>query len=131
MMNSDVWIDTPSMGNEKIDSQHSQIAYLMKELEAHLHDELESEKTFYLLLSSLMLTITQHFRDEEILLEESGCPWLAEQVKDHTYFIEKLSGILAMEERGVPEQVVQFLKQWLQTHLHRLDLKCRSYLEDH
>lgn len=128
-MKPDEWIDTPSMGNEHIDSQHGQIVHLVKELEAHLLDESEADKTFFLLLSSLMLVITRHFRDEEVLLEKNGCPWFSEQVKDHAYFVERLSRILAMKEREVPEHVVQFMKKWLETHLSKLDMKCRPYIE--
>jgi len=119
-----------SVGNEHIDGQHAQIIYLVKALEEHQHDGPESEKKFFFLLSSLMLTITRHFRDEERLLEKNGCPWLDQQARDHAYFIEKLSGILAMEEREVPDQVVRFMREWLESHLTKLDMKCRAYLEE-
>ncbi len=131
VMKANQQTDALSVGNDHIDKQHAQILHLVKELEVHLDDELESEKTFFLLLSSLMLAITRHFRDEELLLEKNGCPWLSEQEKDHTFFVEKLSAILTMEEKEVPEQVVLFMKKWLETHLHRLDMKCKPYLEEH
>lgn len=124
------WSNLLSVGNEQIDKQHGQIVHLVKELEAYRQEGPDAEKTFFFLLSSLMLVMTRHFRDEELVLEKNGCPTLEQHIREHAHFIDRLSRILAMQEHEVPEQVILFMKRWLHSHLSIMDMKCRDYLRE-
>lgn len=83
-----IWKDSFCSGNQLIDVQHQSLFSLANELldailSAHSSTEISA------LITRLLNDVSQHFHDEEIILEQAGFPGLNQHVTEHTKLLEK------------------------------------------
>jgi hemerythrin-like metal-binding protein len=70
-----VWTAELSVGNALVDLQHQKLITLCNKASACLDDgSPESTRKFHSLLNDLATLATEHFRTEEVLLEQNKYP---------------------------------------------------------
>jgi diguanylate cyclase (GGDEF)-like protein/hemerythrin-like metal-binding protein/PAS domain S-box-containing protein len=83
-----VWKDSFCCGNQLIDSQHQALFHLSNQLldavlSAHPAKEISP------IITQLLAKISQHFHDEETILEAAGFPGLIQHVAEHAKLLAK------------------------------------------
>ena len=83
-----VWKDFFSSGNLLIDTQHQSLFHVSNELlEAILTGS--SSPGISSIISQLLADVTQHFHDEQLILENAGFPGLQQHIEEHTKLLFK------------------------------------------
>lgn len=130
------WKERYMLDLADIDTQHqklfdigSRIYYLTQANDDHDHyDEITS------VLSELLHYTEYHFKYEEDLLKQHAYPELPAQTKEHAYYIEKINSIAARDiddnQQGAIEEIVDFLSQWITSHIVFEDRKYAAYLKE-
>jgi hemerythrin len=126
------WTDDFSVGVVEMDRQHKKLIAIINRLihepEATTHSETVSE-----LLSGMINYAREHFRDEEALMSEHGCPFKDRQAEQHIAFIQKTVDFCSAVEVGVdivPQVMAEYLKDWLIHHILEQDMKYRLFFLD-
>lgn len=117
-----------SVGNAHIDAQHDEILRIFGQLKRYQPDGSGSGQRIHNLISNLIITMTQHFSDEEDLLLRNGCPHYEAHAQAHTYFIERLSQAQQMSEQEIIHQGIPALADLMMGHLTTDDMAARAYL---
>ncbi|MFH1020252.1 MAG: diguanylate cyclase [Pseudomonadota bacterium] len=83
-----VWKDSFCYGNELIDSQHQSLFHISNELfEAVLLAHPAPE--IFAIITRLLDSVGQHFRDEELILEKAGFPGLSQHAAEHARLLAR------------------------------------------
>jgi hemerythrin len=75
--------------------------------------------------------IKYHFAEEEKLLEITGFPGLAHQIKEHKFFISQINDLRDEYIKGdayLPISTLAFLRDWFSHHIIEEDKKYGEYL---
>jgi hemerythrin len=124
------WDPTFSVDNAQMDAQHQKLFDLINEI----HDAQASGKTqqgISIGLAGLSRYAMEHFESEELLMEKNNYPELEVQRREHAVFIEKVVDLQHQYLNGQLVQVegmLEFLKNWLVSHILINDQKYKSYL---
>jgi hemerythrin len=125
------WDPTFSVGNRFLDEQHkaivSVINYLIVSKDLHVGSEAVSDS-----LTQLTRYFQEHFRFEERFLEKHGYALLADQKADHrayTIRIAEFCGEAMAGNEAVPENLLQFLRDWWENHILIEDMKYREFMK--
>lgn len=89
-----IWTEEMSVGDALMDDQHKQIVDLLNTLNDHM-----TPKDIYHAVTSMFHYAETHFRDEEKLLQDVGCPLLNKQQSEHQAFLAE-SLCLRQTEHG-------------------------------
>lgn len=122
------WHEGLSTGNDRLDHQHQDIIQLVNTLLEYRGDFAGPASRLSSLLSNTMITMTEHFIEEEELMDRNGCPKLDEHAKDHALMVLKLSETHFMPEDEILLERIPSLRDMLAIHLSTQDLECRPYL---
>ncbi|TKB08553.1 bacteriohemerythrin [Desulforhopalus sp. IMCC35007] len=124
------WSQNLSVGINSIDEQHKVLVNLINELYKQMHAGLGKEavgKT----LGRLIDYTAKHFKYEEKLFAEHRYP----EQKAHQELHDKLVGqVVAFQEeftrgeKDVSLELMEFLKEWLLTHIKKKDMAYGPYL---
>lgn len=120
-----VWTDELVIGVEEIDAQHKSIVDKINELELALGDRMACANLDEL-LQFLRDYTNQHFRAEEALMDRIGYPGLAEQREHHDAFSDNVIFFeidQKLQDPTVCRNILDFLKNWLVTHITSLDMR--------
>ena len=82
-------------------------------------------------LTKLTQYASEHFRDEESLLEQAAYPGIEEHRKEHQQFREKIVQCCVATSIGVgnvPRELLAYLHDWLNHHLLEQDMKYKPFL---
>lgn len=127
-----VWEDEFCTGSIEIDDQHksiiNQINYLIDNLNSEDKDYLNSE-----IIRNLDKYSKEHFTTEEELLRKLNYPGLDYQIKEHTEFKLKTvkSAIKVLKgHENVPEETIQFLKDWWTNHILKVDMEYKDLVSN-
>ncbi|HWQ66299.1 MAG TPA: bacteriohemerythrin [Methanospirillum sp.] len=127
------WDDKYSVHVGKMDEQHKKLFDLINQL----HEAMTSGKgnaVMAEILKGLKDYTTVHFTEEEKYLESFKYSGLLEQKKQHKMFIDKISGYeadLSGKRLGLSIDVMQFLRDWLITHIQTIDMKYSETFQNH
>jgi hemerythrin len=123
------WKDEYSVRVEKLDHQHQHLFEIVNKLieqpDSSGDSELVSE-----ILAELVNYTREHFTDEEELMQEYGYPELEPHKKQHNYFIDttaELSINFVDNKQTTIDEIIEFLKLWLTTHILKTDMKYKKF----
>ncbi len=120
------WTDALSVGVKRLDDQHKQLVNLLNAL----HDANTSggdSEDMRRILGELVAYTIKHFKDEELLLEQTGYPATESHKKAHVALAEKVRVLNDEFQAGnttLTAEVFKFLRTWLNGHIRGTD---RSY----
>jgi hemerythrin-like metal-binding protein len=124
------WNDTYSVGIDHLDKQHKELVDQVN----ILHDAMKlgkAKSTLDEILKKLIKYTSIHFKSEEILFAQYGFPESKEHIDEHEKFVENVLDFKEDYDKGrvmVSFEVMDFLKNWLITHILGSDMKYKSYL---
>lgn len=126
------WLDSYSVGNERLDGQHQRLLSIINSLgEAMLAG---TEHTALMkILSDLAGYAKNHFRDEERILAEHNYPHLATHQERHADLNRKLADYYRnfyLKKDLKAQEVLDFLKHWLFDHILEEDMGYKVFLAD-
>jgi hemerythrin len=125
-----LWSPEFSVGVRSLDRQHRSIfaalGKLLAESDAGVRSEIVSET-----LNMLTRYASEHFREEERLMEQAHYPAVEEHKAEHRKFQEKIVECCLATSIGVssiPRQLIQFLLDWITDHILNEDMKYKPFL---
>ena len=121
-----IWTEEMSVGDALMDDQHKQIVDLLNTLNDHM-----TPKDIYHAITSMFHYAETHFRDEEKLLQDVGCPLLNKQQSEHQAFLSKASAFARQNTADFTLHIglATFLTRWLVNHILTEDMKFKPYLQ--
>lgn len=122
------WTEELSVHIAEIDKQHQRLMALINQLDDSIKVGNDKEVLGVVLAELLDYTHT-HFSFEENLLQTNGYPALEGHKAEHEAWTEKVAFLGDYFKRGEKmdtEQIMQFLKIWLEEHIMGVD---RAYTE--
>lgn len=124
------WYDGLSVGNAEIDGQHKKLLDMINDLESAL-----AKKQGYPELGDIARRMQDyaryHFSTEEKHMEFARYPEKAAHLAEHEVFIERAMGLsFTPDDTGNhPQKVLEFLRDWLITHIHGTDKLLGAFLQ--
>lgn len=124
------WNSSLAIGNFLIDKQHQNIIDLTNKLIQNADAKAKSEAISEI-LRDLWIYYTNHFKEEEKLLEELNYPKLEAHRKLHESFTIKVAhfnkDVLLMKPDVIAE-MIKFLGDWFIHHISTADQDYKKYL---
>ncbi|MFO1449651.1 MAG: Cache 3/Cache 2 fusion domain-containing protein [Opitutaceae bacterium] len=122
--------ETMATGNETVDRQHQGLIEIINDIERAQLNQWPAARVAPLLDSLAAYTI-DHFRDEERIMETTGCSAAKRNCKAHAALIDKYTAWRhEYDSKGQTNAQVrelhQFLTQWLVGHICRIDTCLKS-----
>ncbi|MGC2112439.1 MAG: bacteriohemerythrin [Candidatus Korobacteraceae bacterium] len=127
-----VWSDDFRFGIEEIDTQHQQLFSLINEL----HDAMAHGKGKSItaeVLDALVSYTVKHFSTEELLMQAHRYAGLWEHRASHQKFTATVVQFQKAYKDGSATlniDIMEFLRQWLVTHIQGTDRKYVPILKD-
>jgi hemerythrin-like metal-binding protein len=127
------WNDTYSVGVEALDDQHNGLFETLNEL----HDAMAKGQAKNItgpLLQSLVDYTHDHFAAEEALMATTKYPRLIEHRARHHELIQQVNDFVNRFNRGeiaLSLPLMQFLREWLTTHIQKEDMAYSGWMNDH
>jgi hemerythrin len=124
------WSDALSVNIKKIDDQHKCLVELVNKL----HDAMKAGKGNAVIgpiLEDLLNYVSFHFTTEETYFKKFSYPEYAQHKKQHDDLTQKTKALNASYREGkltITLEVMNFLKDWLSTHILGSDKKYSAYL---
>ena len=123
------WSNELEIGITKVDDQHQCLVSLINrvhELVAHGHERKKLGEIF----SELIDYTIEHFQDEEFIMAEIGYPDLEKHKKQHNGLTRQVLELQKSFRDGsatISYEVLDFLSQWLVSHIMNSDKKIVEY----
>ncbi len=117
---------------KEIDRQHGRLIELINNLYTAFSNN-DSRDTVGKILSELLDYTVTHFKYEESMMEKAKYPKVAEHMKMHESFIAKIQAEYDKFNHGENINgllVLDFLRDWLITHIMKVDKEYAKYLID-
>lgn len=128
-LNKIEWSNKLSIGNDNIDLDHKRLFVIYNDL-IDLVSTNWNRVEFARILNDMTDYALSHFKKEEVYMQEFGFPDFAEHKKEHEAYLYKIStynfnllGIHAPE----PQEVLDFLEAWWQSHVMQSDKLYEQY----
>ena len=125
------WTDEFSIGVPEVDRDHQKLLALLNDL----FDAVEAgtgHEVLGLVLDGLILYISYHFAHEEGLFLQSSYPGYEMHRRQHEALTDTVkeihSDFLAGAAETLPQEVLEFLKNWLYKHILEADRAFGVYL---
>jgi len=113
------WSDTISIGVPGIDDQHKKLVDIINRVERSIIEG-TAVKEMGLILKELVDYSNFHFQTEEAFMKSIDYKGLAQQIKLHEGFRNKLIGYLMRlkrDENVSAHEILYFLKSWVADHI--------------
>ncbi len=124
------WTPAMSVGVPLLDEQHQRIVSIINYLVAAKGPRISADAVDVALVQ-LRRFVDEHFRDEELILEECGYPALAEHRQEHREYRARLAEhsrrALGGEEL-MSDELVHFVREWWEGHILGEDRKYCAFL---
>jgi len=124
------WSSKYSVGVQAMDTQHTQLFDMVNDLHAAMMQG-KAQTVTGPLLRKLADYTQRHFSAEETLMASKKYPDLAKHRALHVALIEQVSEFAARFEKGentLSLHLMNFLRDWLTTHIQKEDQKYGTYL---
>ena len=124
-----VWSDRLSVGIIRFDEQHKQLVTMLNKL---IRDPAltTTSETGSEVLANMTQYAREHFKSEEELMIEFGYPDYEEHRARHLSFLYKVVEFCSKTNLGdetIPDQLLEFLKNWLATHILEEDMDYKYF----
>jgi hemerythrin-like metal-binding protein len=120
-MQTFVWKPEFDTGIETVDQQHHQLVNLVNRLGTVVFDGRNFESAVVPILGELAEYASNHFSDEECLMEDCGVDrrHIVHHQLQHSQFIDEVEKIFALSstQQNPIETVGTFLSSWLVNHI--------------
>lgn len=127
------WLDEKySVNIGDIDEQHKGLIGIINEV-YRAKVENQSRKTIAGILEKMADYTKTHFRAEEELMAEHGFSELEPHRKAHRFFVAKVVEFnrdFSINDDSIIESMLEFLKEWLLTHIMEMDKRYMPYLNE-
>jgi len=123
------WHDHFSVGSELIDSQHKTLIASINKLYSAFKNN--NYNAIGDILNELKNYTIFHFGTEEHLFEGKNYPYTEEHIAEHQLFINQISDFelkFKAKKITLSFEMMNFLRQWLTTHILENDKKYTPYL---
>ena len=127
------WNSSYSVGVKTLDSQHTTLFAILNDLHSAMMKG-EAQTMTGPLLRKLVEYTRTHFTAEEKMLATSQYPGLANHRKLHSDLMKQVEDYSARFERGeitLNLQLLNFLRDWLTTHIQKVDHEYGPWLNEH
>jgi len=127
------WSESYSMGVKIVDDQHKGLLNFVNDLFNHATGNEEEERVYFnKVINGALQYVKMHFSTEEKLMTLNSFPGYAEHKKAHDDF--KLMVIKSVKdfdsgEHLVLEKFANFLKDWILTHIAKVDKQYADYFK--
>lgn len=111
------------LGIEEIDKQHRRLFEIGARVYdlSHVDGAYDRYDDIMEVIQELLDYTQYHFKYEEELMEKYQFPRLSVQVKEHNYFVAKIKSLLARDidedQMTALQEIVDFLSEWISTHI--------------
>lgn len=124
-----VWDTKYEIGNELIDSQHRVFVLLLNKLAINVARGTNREYLFRV-LNELKKYAEFHFLSEENLMYECQYPGIKAHEQIHSGILVDLNLLLerVAQDRAYPEEVVNFIKNWIFNHIAHEDKRIAEHI---
>ena len=119
-----------SVGVPLVDDQHKSLIEITNDL-INTFNEFPKDSTLETILLGLLDYTIYHFDGEELYAAEYGAEDLEAHQKEHKEFIDKVSRFqneIRLKHIEISLDLLDFLKDWLVTHINGSDKKLFSML---
>lgn len=119
------WEESYSVGSTIIDEQHKQLIKMLNNLYSS-YTKGEQAGIIIHTIINLSDYVAIHFRTEERYFDQTNYEHTKEHKKEHAAFIEQINVFkykLEAEEAKLTEEIMNFLKKWLNEHILISDKK--------
>lgn len=127
------WSDSLSVNNRNIDDQHKSLIGMLNSLhEAHLARkgrDVQKE-----IVNSMLAYSKMHFDLEEGYMQQYAYPELRSHESEHVQFTDKATQLKErLDEAGFvfTIEILEFLKEWLKSHILVSDMKYAEHFKKH
>ncbi len=127
------WSDRLSVSVAEIDGQHRQLIAIINDLTEAIKKG-KAQAAIGETVQGLIDYATQHFETEEKYFKQFDYPEAASHIEEHEEFMQKVAGFKtrpAMGQFSLSIQVLQFLGDWLITHIMGTDRKYSDFFNRH
>jgi len=128
------WNDRLSVGIASIDKEHQKLVALLNDF----YDAVQAghgKESLASVLAALVDYTKKHFANEEQLFAKTGYPEATAHKKAHDDLTHQVLDIQQKYAKGagtaLPTETLNFLKNWLITHIQGADRKYSSHLVSH
>lgn len=124
------WNEGLSCNIKIVDDQHMKLVDMVN----HLHDSMKEEaddKVLFEIIDEMNQYTKEHFKTEEELMDQYGDPNAELHKSEHSSFIEKVKEVQENLKSGkvvLSMDILNFLSDWLVTHINDTDKKMGEYL---
>ncbi|MBF8258249.1 MAG: bacteriohemerythrin [Actinobacteria bacterium] len=126
------WKNDFSVGIKELDDQHRSFFEILNRL-GEAAGRNKGIEVVGLVLQELNEYSRHHFAEEENWLRVVGFPGLQFQKKQHEFFISQVTDLLDKYSKGdanLPISTMEFLRDWLLSHILENDKKYGTYMHD-
>ena len=130
------WKDRYKLNIEEVDRQHQKLfeiggrAYDL----TLLSNAFDRYDEIVAVIDELLAYTEYHFKFEEDFLTQYNYPLLTQHLSEHTYYVAKIkslsSGDLDKNQVKTLQDIVDFLSQWISSHIVLEDRKYTSFLKE-
>ena len=122
------WTAALKTGVVLLDEQHREIFQWLAELQSAADDERTLFGVYS--LTRLKQYTRAHFAAEEALMKSAEFPGLAEHAAEHAAFRQRLDELMLKSiGQDISTDTVEFLTNWLTTHITKTDMAYVPYLK--
>lgn len=126
-----VWGEILSVGVDEIDDDHRKLVDLFNML-SHSLTEGAAKKYLEAVLDELVNCTAWHFSHEERLMVQYGYKGFTEHQAEHEELLRSIRKLqhLILAGKDIDSKDIEFLEQWLTSHIFSTDMKLGSFLVD-
>ncbi len=125
------WDESLSVHIPEIDLQHQRLIDLINDLDETMAGQ--DQNKVRTVIEGLKDYAIVHFDAEETLLETHGYPGLKGHQTEHWEFVKKVRNFEQAQDlglKGVRDNIIRFLTQWLLKHIRVTDQHYAEFLKD-
>jgi hemerythrin len=127
------WSSKYSVGVEALDNHHKSLISVLNQLHAASMRG-KAQEVAGPLIRQLTSIASEHFAEEERLMESARYPGLADHRAKHEELAAKLAEFVSRHEKGdttIYSQLLYFMRDWLSKHMLTVDSQYISWLASH
>jgi len=127
-----IWDETISVKVELFDNHHKKLIDLINKLYQSMENG-EGSSVLLPILEELIEYTAYHFSAEEEVFDKYGYPDMKNHVEQHQSFVKKAKDLHSGLKAGssvLTNEVLDFLQEWVVSHIMKTDFKYTEFLKD-
>jgi hemerythrin-like metal-binding protein len=127
------WNESLSVNIKAIDEQHQKLVGILNSLYDAMRAG-KSKEVLGVILDELVNYAVYHFNTEEELMTKFEFPLYDEHFQEHSSFKAKAADLVSRYENStaiISIEVINFLRDWVNTHILDTDKKYQVFLNEH